>query len=1247
MTFRWQSLLVALVAVPAFLLAGCGSSSASLSSIAIAPSPVRLSAGGTAQLIVTGTYSDGTRAPITSGISFASSAATVVAVSSSGVLTAMGGGTATVTATTGGVSGTVTVTVAAGPPVLESVTLVGPGVPLTPGSTAQLTVIANYSDGSQVNVTSGSTFASSASNVATVNASGLLTAVANGSATISATHTASGRVATAVVTVATAAPTLVSIAIQPTSLGLLVGGSGQLTVVGTYSDQSTVNLTASCTFVSSNLGAATVTSGGLVTAVAAGSATVTATHTASGKIASVPVAVTVLPPTLLSIAVVPDAKTIEPGATQQLRVDGTYSNGLVVDVTAGCSFASSVTAYATVSASGLVTGVATGTTTITASHIAGAKTANSIITVAPSLVSIALTPSFVGLATSGTQQLTVTGTYSDSTTANLTSSSTFASSATGVATVSAGGLVTAVASGSATVTATHTASGKTATVPVNVNGVVFRNGYASGVSFAPFGGSTNDVSIDATVTHDGLSTLKFVVTGTGSYSGGALVTATARNLTGFNALTFWAKASTANNLNVAGMGNDASGSAAYSAEINTIPLTGTWTKFAIPLPAPGKAIDVAGLFHLADAPDNYTIWLSEIMYESLPAGQVGSPTAASITWGNPTVAVGGTTQIDPASNTVTFATTSAITIGNITNVGFRWFNLTSGTPAVATVSATGLVTGVSAGTSSITATLGSLAVPGSSTVTVSSAPSAPAVAAPTPTKAAANVISMYNSSGTYTDSPGINWHADWSDGTYATYTIAGTSSVVKQYTSLNFVGLEFYANPINASSMTHLHIDVWTPNATKFGVKPVNFGTPNQEAEKQYTNPPIATGSWISLDIPLSDFTAINASMAFNNLQQMIFTDNFGTGGVERGTFFIDNVYFWSAGAGSPSTPATLPTTPSKAAANVISLYNSSGTYTNSAVTTWATSWGNPNAVTDFSVSGKAVKQYSQLVFSGVDITGVDLTTYTHMHIDVWTPDASYFGVKLVNNAGGAGTTEAIAKFGPATTPALVKGSWVSIDVPLTAFAGMAFTNVNQLLWLDNADAGAPGDEKGTFFIDNVYFYRSALTAPVTAAPTPAKAAANVLSMYNSSGTYTDSPGINWHADWSSATLAAYTIPGTSSVVKQYSSLNFVGLEFYANPINASSMTHLHIDVWTPAGTKFGVKPVNFGVANQEAEVKLFSPTISTGTWVSLDIPLSDFTALNASMGFNNLQQLLFTDNFDPGGVEGGTFFIDNVYFWK
>jgi Big-like domain-containing protein len=94
----------------------------------------------------------------------------------------------------------------------------------------------------------------------------------------------------------------------------------------------------------------------------------------------------------------------------------------------------------------------------------GGSSNSSSIAPAPTLTSIALSPTAVSLADGGTQQLTVNGTYSNSTTAALASSGeTYASSNTAVATVSATGLVTVAAnaaSGStATITATDTASG--------------------------------------------------------------------------------------------------------------------------------------------------------------------------------------------------------------------------------------------------------------------------------------------------------------------------------------------------------------------------------------------------------------------------------------------------------------------------------------------------------------------------------------------------------------------------------------------------------------------------------------------------------------------------------------------------------------------------------------------------------------------------------------------------------------------
>jgi hypothetical protein len=196
-----------------------------------------------------------------------------------------------------------------------------------------------------------------------------------------------------------APPTLASVALSPPTLSLAAGATSQLTVTGTYSDGSTKALPASGeTFKSSNTGVATVSSAGVVTLVAnatvGATATIDATDTASGVVSSVAnsTVVTVSAPTLASIALSPLAVSIGPGATSQLTVTGSYSDGSTRTLPAsGEVFDSSNTATATVSATGVVTATANAisgaTATITASDTASGfvtSTNNStILTIAP------------------------------------------------------------------------------------------------------------------------------------------------------------------------------------------------------------------------------------------------------------------------------------------------------------------------------------------------------------------------------------------------------------------------------------------------------------------------------------------------------------------------------------------------------------------------------------------------------------------------------------------------------------------------------------------------------------------------------------------------------------------------------------------------------------------------------------------------------------------------------------------------
>jgi hypothetical protein len=164
--------------------------------------------------------------------------------------------------------------------------------------------------------------------------------------------------------------------------------------------------------------------------------------------------------------------------------------------------------------------------------------------------------------------------------------------------------------------------------------------------------------------------------------------------------------------------------------------------------------------------------------------------------------------------------------------------------------------------------------------------------APTPTQDAANVISLF--SGAYTDVTVDSWNTVWSAADYAEVQVAGDD--VKKYTNLDFNGIETTSATIDATEMTHFSLDVWTPNATQFSIKLVDFGadgafgggddTEHQIDFNDTTTPALATGEWVSLDIPLSDFTGLTARA---HLAQYIIVGQ-PTGAT---TVFIDNMYLY------------------------------------------------------------------------------------------------------------------------------------------------------------------------------------------------------------------------------------------------------------------------------------------------------------------------------------------------------------------
>jgi Bacterial Ig-like domain (group 2) len=156
---------------------------------------------------------------------------------------------------------------------------------------------------------------------------------------------------------------LSSISLSPTPVNLSAGQTQQLTATAKYSDGSTKDVSSSATWSSSTASVATVSVSGLVTSVAAGQVTIFAAL--SGVSGSE--AVTVNPKALSSIAVSPSTANFPIGESRQYSASGTYTDGSAADLTSTVTWSSSAPAVAAVSTGGLVSGLATGTTTISAS----------------------------------------------------------------------------------------------------------------------------------------------------------------------------------------------------------------------------------------------------------------------------------------------------------------------------------------------------------------------------------------------------------------------------------------------------------------------------------------------------------------------------------------------------------------------------------------------------------------------------------------------------------------------------------------------------------------------------------------------------------------------------------------------------------------------------------------------------------------------------------------------------------------
>ena len=422
-------------------------------------------------------------------------------------------------------------------------------------------------------------------------------------------------------------------------------------------------------------------------------------------------------------------------------------------------------------------------------------------------------------------------------------------------------------------------------------------------------------------------------------------------------------------------------------------------------------------------------------------------------------------------------------------------------------------------------------------------------------------------------------------------------------------------NPIaDLAVKNQIKLKVWSSRAgSTMTMKLENIDDANINSG-EITVPVVGNSAWEEV---VFDMSAIDSSKEYRKIVWFFDLGTQGEGG-DAWTFYVDD-FSQTAKVTEPLAAAPAPIAHPD---NVVSIYSDS--YTDVSIEAWNPNWGQSTTMETVKINGNETLLYQNLNYSGIVTNydpGTSLAGKTYVHFDYWTLDATKLGLKLVNTSYGDGDSK---KEAIVNVSSITKGEWVSVDIPLTEYTNDT-SKFMQLVW----DGAA-----GKIWIDNLYFYNEPGDAPVAAPTAPTAAAADVVSIYSDS--YTDVSIEAWNPNWGqTTTMETVTISGNS--ILKYSSLNYSGIVTNYDPgTDISGMTHVRFDYWTLDTTKLGLKLVNTSYEDGDPKKEALASvsSISKGKWVSVEIPLSDYT--NDASKF---MQLVWDGN--------GDVYIDNLYFVK
>jgi hypothetical protein len=370
----------------------------------------------------------------------------------------------------------------------------------------------------------------------------------------------------------------------------------------------------------------------------------------------------------------------------------------------------------------------------------------------------------------------------------------------------------------------------------------------------------------------------------GSYAGAIFrVDGAGRDLTEYDALTFWAKASQGVNIGELGFGQDFLENK-YQVTIQNTSFGTNWTKYIIPIPDSSKLFEERGMFWYSAGTQEtggfgYTFWIDDLKFEKLgtlgvPRPNIGEDRTVQTFIGN---------ENSIGSGSVVFNLPNGINQTVIPAPSY--FDWISSEPSIAAVRDFGVLDMISTGTSVITASLAGELATGEVTIEVLGEFNF----APTPTRDPTDVISIF--SDVYTNVPVDFYNGFWAPfQTTLSADFAINGDNILSYTDFNFVGNQFQNPAIDATVNSNLHINMFIPGVIPsnldFLISIVNFdggGTENDRQQVFFNTSDFVVDTWSTLEIPITMANKDNIGLLiYENVNGSSLTD-----------FYLDNIYFY------------------------------------------------------------------------------------------------------------------------------------------------------------------------------------------------------------------------------------------------------------------------------------------------------------------------------------------------------------------